>query len=1621
MEAVSGHPSITADAQALLVAVGVPASHEGARPALSVIRTCLKAAAENWPDAPLKEWLRIADDLASSLNNIAAIDQKWAVRLSNHPLEISQLLKSFLDWGPSATEGVEFGFTAIIGRSIAVGAEQRSALQAQLVAGLLTLRRAHQQKGRRGRDWEMLLTVDLASTRELEAIRESMAPTSPAFGLVTHLLEAARASCVGPQTYHQVMESGTGETETTLLKLSPEFADMPESLDPCEPSSDTEEDEKASQPDISRRIAAADFCSFGEKLGLYHRDQLLPEDLRSVTQRLVEHLSSDDVVQQSFALLALVSLVTGCTDSVALELEFESRHSIWLDLDHHSWGWDFSAYRGSRSGEGSNLESIHCPLPEVVSKKLRSMRTAVASAETLGALLAAHQCVADIDLEAFRRFLRGCGDTAHPAHRARFARSLMPVVLQLTGSDMTAALMTGRFEAAAPAALFYYGPERELLKTRMNQVFEWLGLGPAAVQGLASARQGCTKVLSDEECIAGWSSLVAAIDMARAAALAAEDAGWAYLNQWMSLVCFAFVVQAGHRATRLERLTFGSLFSSSRVLSIFDKDDTVGQRAQPRLVPVTKAIQDLLAAAIECHAVAQRAGARGSTGAAESVFVYWSDDGMATPVRSAHIALHALQFFASDANFGRSQWVTSLDRDGVDRWLIRALTGHARDVSRTVGAYLDVPPLVAANRLREAMENTGHKVFGPATVQHSGHTWTPCGFAPASFDVRPAQPGEKVPDPRTVLQPVDDVCLMGWAMAEKMRSALAQGAVQAPPAAIALLHLIFVDLIVDTELAIETVILSKTQNVHLVGSRWGLMWRRPHFVEPTWLPIQVSTWRLLQMAAGDCTTRQNLIRDTTVAVAQALPFVQWPRSVDGRFTFILDAAKSFVRLELPPSLVAASSASVPAPALSLHSLRRLSGEEVDELSPNTHPPRWYRQSRPNSRDEGLEAISKALNRYSNQTLRLGELLSRAIECRGDISGAEVRWTPFSGWLRDWVCEELVRTRDDVPGRYQISSIATYFSTLSLARRRVHFLGAPEDWTEGDWSSFLEWTHQLASPSLNQEAHGLCERVRHAAFALIHSLRRRQIHVPMSVWAQLREHADPHPSGSTSSVLVLHADLSRALQIARSWLAESPVEALLVEIRALLSQELPLRAGDLSSLAWDCLTLGGGVVISRQGYNQHKTENAIRVAPVSATCAAQLRSLRAELVSYTGANDLLLRLDGSDDAGLRDSQLMEIWSAALKVATGDPKARPHSVRAAALQERAWPGWEKAAAEWLSTGTSDPQRLERWIKSLQSEWTRTASAAVVAGHGDLRSALGNYLAGWPVIRAMAAESLLQRQPLGPGLVRQVGLNAGALRKARSRGALSGAAAHQPFDGWSWLRQGLLRRMVSPQQQPKHLTQTASPLSLPLQRSNPQRVSRIDSIQYLVLRTLGLTKHRTVESTGIPISVALELEGAVPDDDTKAELTRRARSSARERGVEANIKVARSEDGIQIVDWLVGMDRSSLEFFRLCALREHAGSASFNKYRMWQPVVESMPPRFSILLRRGKAHLTPEEFRFLRSFDGQLKLKVDESIGECPVVSLAPRAKENQVVSARLTAVLRAALFITTNMYTKDKYAN
>lgn len=1625
MKANSADPALTPQGAALLAAVGVPPSLAGARAAVDTIKACLRAANLKWPDAPVNGWLSVAEHLGRTLREAAARDENVAVRLSRDPSDNCLLLLSVLKWEPPLTrDGAEFDLSAILGRAMAKCAELGTAASVDLINGAHTLRRASRSKGRRSHDWEQLLAIDFCSTDALTRIRQSLEPRSPCQSLVTQLIEVANASIHGPLPPQASVprnsaftgaqtEIGSAHQAPKRLTENDEIEGEQKTLQTAEVSGQDDDDARSHAPNISSRIAAADYSSFAEKLGLFHRDQLLPEDLRLVTRQLAALLRGPDRIRAGYALLALVSLITGCTDEIALNLRFAPKDTIWLDLDRKAWAWDFGAYRGHDGLPETEFEAIYCPLPVLVLHKLKELRVLAASpAETLGELVIANQRTT-FDLDAFRRFLRACGDTAHPAHRGRFARSLTSVVLEHTGSDMTAAMVTGRFHATAPAALYYFGPTMALIEDRLSSVYQWLGLGDAAQSPCGSLRQGCSKVLEDQECTTGWGSLVAAIDKARMDALGAPiNEVLPHVNEWMRLLALGFVVQTAHRGMRLDRLTFGALYTSHAMGTVHDKDDTLGERAQPRLIPWTESVQGLLSSALESHERVQQSGGISAIDAESPVFVQWAaSNEKPTAIRTADLAPIAAKYFQSEVNFGRSQWVTSLDRHGVDRWLIRTLTGHTRDVSRTSGAYLDIPPVTAADRLRAAMESTGRKVFGSSQVCTANTRWTPTRLSPEKTDALPAQPGTKVPDPRTLLPPITARCLMGWSMTIRMRASLIEGTIDASAPVLALLHLLFIDLVVDPDYALDAVLSSdRSTYFRCFGHRHGLLWKRPHLIEPTWLPVEHSTWRLLEKAQPACIPRTHLVRDVCSAAAETLSCATWPESVADRWANLNACAQNFRRLSLPPSLCAVSAIEVPAPTLSLHSLARLAGQPSDRQLPSAYTPR-ITQQRSSARDESLDSIARALNKYANQTQRLGERRKRAIECRREIADAPVKWTPFARFLRAWVVDELNRARDNAPGRYQLSSLATYFSTLTLARGKVSMFGDPDEWTEDEWIDFIERTGQLAAPSASEDTSGVSERVRHAVMALVRSLRRRHLFVPQCVFERLREQAPQIAGSSSSAVLVTHDDLTRAAQLAQAWLSEAPADALLVQLRATISHEFPSRAGDLSSLAWECLTESNGLVIRRQGYNSHKTENALRIHRLSARCANAVRALRDQLAQYSPARDLLLRLDGSDAAGLRDAQLAELWATALKGVTGDRKARPHSVRAAALQEIVWPDWQARAAAWLST-TVGPQGVGAWIHHLQTNWTRTAQAAVAAGHGDLRSALGNYLAAWSLIYGMTVEALLRSSHVGGRFLVQLDIDPAALRKARSRHRTANQPrASQVFDAWAWL-QGRLTRTAA---RSEFYTRKETPSQLPElahhEKSHGPTTehggSKIDSVLYLILRTFGLTQPAAIERIGFPLTAARALESLIPDEDTAVELTRRARASVGDRGQKGNVNTALSTAGRQIIHWLIGLDPSDFEFLRICVLRANAPAAAFAHFTRWHKITESIPQGFALTVRRGSAHISQEELRFLTGIPGKLKAAVDPRIGSKPVILLCPADQENRVLTARYTSLLRAGL--------------
>ena len=69
---------------------------DAARSAVDVIKTCLRAAARKWPDAPIGAWVSAAGHLESRLREAAVSDDAMAVRLSRDPSDNFILLQVIL-------------------------------------------------------------------------------------------------------------------------------------------------------------------------------------------------------------------------------------------------------------------------------------------------------------------------------------------------------------------------------------------------------------------------------------------------------------------------------------------------------------------------------------------------------------------------------------------------------------------------------------------------------------------------------------------------------------------------------------------------------------------------------------------------------------------------------------------------------------------------------------------------------------------------------------------------------------------------------------------------------------------------------------------------------------------------------------------------------------------------------------------------------------------------------------------------------------------------------------------------------------------------------------------------------------------------------------------------------------------------------------------------------------------------------------------------------------------------------------------------------------------------------------------------------------------------------------
>jgi hypothetical protein len=1621
--------------RAILRAIGVPANLAGALPALATARHCLVQATQTSPHKVWDEWLTVSGLLQTKLREVAAQHPKVSLPAAGARTTADQFARLHR---PPSPEAGHSHLASLLAHSIVGACGIASEVSISFIEGACTLSHIQAGQTRAHQSWKKLSENNLLNRKLLQEIAEDLTLANPAGTFAAAAARALELILVAPSFIEQQKNHPVEEAEDREIPRPGTAGNTSESSGGLN-KNDTPANEEVlapidNIPTVAGRMVLADASPQSHKFGLDSRDSLPLEEFARITRLCAAELGTSGA-QGVFAVLALVSAVTGATDAFALNLPFAPTTSIWIQQDCTSWCWDFNEYKYSPAMSNARpLQPVIVPLPQSLAHCLQKLRIQFPAAANLGELLA-QRLGKDVPLEEFRIWLRSKEPSPHPAYRARFARSISIAWLQITGSDMGAAMGSCSFAASAPAALYYFGPRDTLQYERATQVFKKLGLGPPAAQALTGERVGCQKVLDAPALTEGWRQLAQDIDTYRLKLQGSNVADLPICNGLMVLVTSAFVVMTASRGSNLERLTFMSLYSHAEVIVVNDKDE--GGRRTGRLLPRTDSVGYLLDI---CAWIHKQLAPSAIHAGHEPVAVQWqsaaSDALVSTPVTTTQVAETLKKYFGNvDVNFARSAWVTNLDEAGCDRWLIRALTGHARDTTRTSSPAFDIPPLQFARKLRIEMERVGQIMFGSACVK----TQPCCPTLQMQFPVlkqTDTAPRFMVEDTRTLLDDLEDKTLMGWRFVHRFRAAFVQGDIDSSAAVLAVLSLKVMDLLPTAQLCLD-VVTDPQKFLRSYGSQPGVLWSRAHFTHPTWLPIDATTKRLLDLVAQDPPTSQsNLARLVNRKLADIEP--GWPHEATTTGCFELDrAVRQFVRIEFPPSLAALMREDVPAPTLSHLSLQRLSGGDVSPVAAVGVPSPSLRQVHaPRSTTAGnLAWLRRKVAGFTSTDRKLGEARKRAVDLRTLIQEEFQPSTSYAAWIAAWVLDELNASAQQKPGALAITSLYTYLSVLASGLGTGdENIGDPMDWGDEEW---LAWFDRLKKTTTSQDER-LAEHVRSAVARLVRNLYKRGHFVSWEVRRHLIPDESPGKSGSASSTLILDSDFSTVERLAHKWLENEPLDLLIFQSRLLVHRRVPSRTGEVSSLRLNLLTQEGRLVFERAGFLLHKNDYAIRTVLLSAEVAEQLRSLRDALErSYLGKPQFLLRGIGDPAGSARDVRLLTMFSNALKLATGDVAAKPHSIRARTMQDMTWPDWIARVTEMMTLGIS-PAACAGWVSQLQTDPIRLVQACTVAGHSGLRAALGNYLAAWPLIMRLHVQALRVAIPPASGLVERLGVKKNTFAKAKSR------TDTVTFCGWSWLHTTLRKAneelepqsdrkalaAVAPHPQQRSTDQT-TPQHAQLEKgicshepSETKRVrteiappatpsSYLYSMAYLTARVLEIPKEQAMEFARIGLRDAGILDAILPADQEAQTLVRRARGGPGDRGRVGNQRLLMGQypDLIDCGWQLLHLAHSITYGKALLACMTGAQTGivmrQFDLSKLWTELAKDCPPSLSVQVRRAPRYLSRAELEQLQALAPILIFRPDREIGIQPVVSMGLRGRENRVVGSRATSVLRCAL--------------
>jgi hypothetical protein len=1460
----------------IAVAIGAPQSCLGLLAAISHAAQCLSklCARENY--SKLRECSIAVTRIATQLALHSALPPHFTAVPDLKSL--SSTFRLFVERGSLHSREINDEIGEIKALAFTDAVARRKVISDSFASRLLTLQRSASKSSEGSKFWQQLADDLPFNEDDARALIEqtSFDPVREFLRELVPLLDGRIPDLEHGQNIHSIPEK-TAASAIDIEGASPEQSN----------GNDAEEEAVANDGyaiteglvawQNKRSTNAGRLTACGLPFGW---DHLHPEELRRATTQLAAILSNPSSDKHAFACLALISLASSLPPKLALLIPLLSNEDIWLDVDAGLLNWNLNRVVQRNSPDPVLLENsyrpssiIRLPLPASVASTLRILKPSHNEACTMGELLFGSIPDRAELLRRYEQFIKLGDSSSHCPRPSRFAYSLGRSILETTGQDVVAALTSLDFALAAPGQLHYVCLNESVLFDAIDKTYAFLGLGETT-RPQHGGYVGSPLRPRDDVIVEAWRKQRE--ESERLKRLITPRMSIRDFISIYNQLCFfhlgAIAFLSGHRGTRLERLKFPMLFSSREFLGISDKEST--EYSVNRILPRFQSLDAVLEAhlsllrslttRIDRHdrKLAKRL-ADISLGKRKNcpLFFIIREKGKTwelMPVRTAHLADYFLSNFGAARNFARHFWLSKLIEIGAPRMLPRFFLGHARRGMEPHGAAGGVSVRTACKAIGPMLSLTADS-FGfkdLALVRTSSYQSDRLPFRfprtlaklesdfitdyIASLD----SPGHT---PSVIAEPCpyDRMTLAGHSAISFLRERFTIQTASLEPWPRLLVALIIFDGVSDSRL-IEAAWNSIQERLVRVGQTPIIELSLPSGMRPLLLqtPTAVCLNKAITQPPISFATACRTVSDWAEEIA-GFPFSAPTNAI----AFLCSLMVRWMRIEIAPWLMTSCSPDFSAACISMRSLARTAyGKPALPSADQPEPPVSGRSTRTSLETE-ISDLAKIVNDIADTKKKHGENRKR-LRLLHEALVAHLREASLSPLALDiavWLVHEVT-----VEHPLEVASIASYLSKLKGGFIQLDQETSFEDLDPDDWLEFKEVIETGHAGEQLKQRQSILRR-----FSTY--WRNRGCAVPGAIFAAADGAAAEIMHAST--IYASRRDVERVATLIGEHFSSQPLLRKKSEIKLSLCSHAPFRSGEISRVrSVDVGAAIPAVFITSSGFSHLKNQRHSRGS-------VQLDDLQYQNLLSLGktADQLSTQRSGYiwllDDPDKRFSDVAELDHAlgrALRLATGEMKARIHSLRGSAVARNVTPladdvlvSLSEGAFLWLPAPSVDDH-----------EWLKISIAARQARHSRPLTTLRYYCATWPIELFFELSQTLESVPVDDGYATYVdGLRPDALRQAKSRARRDNPTS--PLAEWQMLAKRLseVSKLASVE---TLLAKNATNPSLMPHKSRTDTLLEKQCIHYVLLRTAGSATEVAINESRVSLLYVPILEELLRNDE-------------------------------------------------------------------------------------------------------------------------------------------------------------